>query len=140
MKMLLPILMCALLAGCRSPTYFTEATLAEGRYEICLPHLVADIGSNHNPTVWVYECGRMEIDTAPLTPGNTGEIWVNWLDGTVHGVMSHSNVEEVIGFELGCDGTNAYLDITVDGGNGIRYRINKKTAGQLEVKEERLGQ
>jgi hypothetical protein len=101
MKTIPVLVLIALLCGCRSPSGWTEATLGEGKYEISLPHLVADLGTtNNNPTLYIAECGRMWVEARPLSPGAASEVWVNWLSGGSHGVVSWSNDSRVIKFDL----------------------------------------
>ncbi len=92
MKKLILLTVCALvICGCRSYTPWQEATLGEGRYWINVPNVSEYTGTNCNPTVWIHECGRMQIDIAPANGGAHGEVWIDWTEGTIYGHLENSN-------------------------------------------------
>jgi hypothetical protein len=73
----------ALVVGCRTTAHRTEDALGVGRYAVDVPQVTAITGTNSNPTIWVHECGRIQVHVNSLSGNRRGDIWINWLDGTV---------------------------------------------------------
>jgi hypothetical protein len=85
---------CALLAaGCATTPSWTEAKLGMGRYAVDVPHITAITGTNSNPTIWIHECGRIQVRVNSFEGGREGDIWINWIDGTVQDETTTNNVE-----------------------------------------------
>jgi hypothetical protein len=101
MKALSMLLVCvAATVGCKTHQGWTEATLAEGRYQIDVPNITDIVGTNCNPIVWVHECGRIQIQVPTSFDGSETEVWIDWLDGTVSGYVVSSNGTHAQDFEI----------------------------------------
>ena len=95
-----------LVTGCRTRSPWKETALGEGRYSIDVPHVTSIVGATNNPTVWVYECGRMRIDAPSPYGSASAEIWIQWENGDIYGHFTPSNGTQELRFQLNCDGTN----------------------------------
>ena len=107
MKRIATLVLCAwFLGGCATSRDWTEATLGDGRYEINSANVVRMFGNTNNPTLSVYECGRMMIQTFPHDKNTRGEIWIDWMSGSISGQIVDANDTILQEFAVDIDGTN----------------------------------
>lgn len=95
MKTIGLLMLCAaVVSGCRTQAPgWTETTLGMGRYAVDVPHITAITGTNSNPTIWIHECGRIQVRLSSFEGGREGDIWINWIDGTVRDETTTNTVE-----------------------------------------------
>ena len=93
-----------LLAGCRS-TGWTKADLGEGEYSVSALCPCCENATN-NPTISLYSCGRMQVETFPHDMKTRGDIWIDWLGGGLKGRIADTNGTILLNFEIEVDGTN----------------------------------
>ena len=74
-----------LAAGCRtSAPGWTEKPLGCGRYSVVPPEGITQItGTNSNPTIWIWDCGQIQVRVNSFKGNRQGDIWIDWLQGTV---------------------------------------------------------
>jgi hypothetical protein len=84
MKIIALLTMCSLLAGgCRTHSPSTEVTLSQGEYSVDVPHITEIIGTTNNPTIVIHECGKLQVRINSFEGTRKGDIWIDWIDGTV---------------------------------------------------------
>lgn len=59
------------------------ALLGEGRYPVDVPQVTAALGATNNPTIWIHECGRIQVRINPPEGGRRRDVWIDWTKGTV---------------------------------------------------------
>jgi hypothetical protein len=85
-----------LAAGCATRECgWTETSIGVGRYSVKPPEGITQItGTNSNPTIWVHECGRIQVQVKSLDGTRQGDVWINWLDATVNDEITEKTIVE----------------------------------------------
>ena len=78
------ICLAVVLVGCANQPS-RQAELGVGEYRVTVPSVEA-VCSNH-PTLWVHDCGRVQVNTISYGGEHQLETWMDWPRGTVSVVV-----------------------------------------------------
>ena len=83
-------------AGCaiRDPGW-TETSIGLGRYSVVPPESITQItGTNSNPTIAIWGCGKIQVHVNAFHGQREGDIWIDWIQGTVRDEITTNSVVE----------------------------------------------
>jgi hypothetical protein len=90
MKAILTGMLAMMMVGCATQPSQTGVKIGEGEYDITIPAIQA-ICTN-TPRLWVYECGRLRIETLPYGSNVRLETWIDWPEGSVNTTVFSNDV------------------------------------------------
>lgn len=123
-------LLITVIAGCiaiREPKVITEGTLGEGTYGTALPFLES---TNSPPTIAVWNCGRIDIETKPYKTPIQWQTLLSWPDDCLDVNVYGTNDNFYAGFRVYAKGTNIYLSTYPQ-----IFKFERGTTGHLILKE-----